>query len=183
MNHRKFLPTSHKWRFDKKRFNGEIETRQIPEPLTGTDIVKVLDGFVNQFGKKDKRKRESDSPFKKKSIFFDLPYWEHNLLRHNLDVMHIEKNLCDSILGTLLNISGKSKDHLNARLDLQEKGLRKSLHPVQSADGKKLEIMPAIFDMTNMEKEIFCRVLKKAKLPYGCASNISRYVHTSESQH
>ena len=26
------------------------------------------------------------------SIFWDLPYWQHQLLRHNLDVMHIEKN-------------------------------------------------------------------------------------------
>ncbi|KAK1391739.1 hypothetical protein POM88_010795 [Heracleum sosnowskyi] len=42
------------------------------------------------------------------------------------------------------------------------------------------EIRAAIFDMTNKEKEIFCSVLKNAKLPYGCASNVSRYVHTSE---
>ena len=109
-----------------------------------------------------------------------MPYWTNNPLRHNLDVMHIEKNICDNILGTLLNISGKSKDHVNARLDLQEMGIRKSLHPVQSADGKKLEIRAAIFDMTNKEKEIFCKVLKNVKLPYGSASNVSRYVHTNE---
>ena len=29
--------------------------------------------------------------WKKKSIFFMLPYREHNLLCHNLDVMHFEK--------------------------------------------------------------------------------------------
>jgi hypothetical protein len=34
--------------------------------------------------------------------FFNLPYWEKLLVRHNLDVMHIEKNICESILGTLL---------------------------------------------------------------------------------
>ena len=48
---------------------------------------------------------------KKKSIFFQLPYWKMLLLRHNLDVMHIEKNVCDSIIGTLLNIEGKTKDN------------------------------------------------------------------------
>ena len=32
------------------------------------------------------------------------------LVRHNLDVMHIEKNICDNILGTLLGMEGKSKD-------------------------------------------------------------------------
>lgn len=53
--------------------------------------------------------------WKKRSIFFDLPYWESNLLRHNLDVMHIEKNICDNLLGTLLNLDGKTKDNENAR--------------------------------------------------------------------
>ena len=129
---------------------------------------------------KPKKKVKNDSPFKKKSIFFDLSYWRHNPLRHNLDPMHIEKNVCDKILGTLLNMSGRSKDHLEARFDLQELNIRKPLHPVLSADGKTYEIRPAIFDMTKKEKEIFCSVLKNVKLPYGCAANISWYVRISE---
>lgn len=40
---------------------------------------------------------------------FDLPYWESNLLRHNLDVMNIEKNVCDNVVYTLLNETGKLK--------------------------------------------------------------------------
>lgn len=48
--------------------------------------------------------------------------------------MHIEKNIYDKILGTLLNIGKKMKDHLNARVDLQEMGIRKVLYPIQSAD-------------------------------------------------
>ncbi|XP_074374509.1 uncharacterized protein LOC141714912 [Apium graveolens] len=153
-----------------------------PRLLTGTDIEELLAGFVNHFGgkkpekkrKRQKNKIKSNSPFKKKSIFFDLPYWKHNVSRHNLDVMHIEKNVCDKVLGTLLNIAGKQKDHIAARLDLQELGIRKVLHPVLSSDGKHLEIRAAIFDMTNEEKDLFCSVLKNAKLPYGSASNISR---------
>ena len=76
-------------------------------------------------------------------------------MRHNLDVMHIEKNICDNILGTLLNIGGKSKDHLNARFDLQEMGIRKVLHPVKSDDGKYHEIRAAIFDMTKKRETNF----------------------------
>ena len=49
------------------------------------------------------------------------------MLRHNLDVMHIEKNVCDSIIGTLLNIEGKTKDNLNSRLDLQAMVIRRQL--------------------------------------------------------
>ena len=42
--------------------------------------------------------------------FFNLPYWSSLLIRHNLDVMHIEKNICKALLGTLLEIAGKTKD-------------------------------------------------------------------------
>ena len=48
---------------------------------------------------------------KKISIFFCLPYWKSLLVRYNLDVMHIEKNVCENILCTLLNIDKKSKDN------------------------------------------------------------------------
>ncbi|XP_074377420.1 uncharacterized protein LOC141718947 [Apium graveolens] len=153
MNHRKFLDSTHKWRLDKRIFNGEVEIGTNPQILSGTDIDELLSGFENQFGVKRKKKGKSDSSFKKKSLFFDLPYWCHNPLHHNLDPMHIEKNICDNILGTLLNIGGKTKDHVNARKDLQELGIRKPLHPVDCGDGKHLQIRAAIFDMTNKEKE------------------------------
>ena len=117
---------------------------------------------------------------KKKSIFFKLPYWEHNTCRHNLDVMHIEKNICDNIIGTLLDITGKTKDHLNAHLDLEDIGIKKNLHPRESNDGRKIVLAKASFSMTTEEKYIFCNVLKGAKLPDGCASNISRCVHVTE---
>ena len=50
----------------------------------------------------------------RKGQFFLNYLRQHNLLRHNLDVMHIEKNIVDSILGTLLDIRGKTKDHAKA---------------------------------------------------------------------
>jgi len=54
----------------------------------------------------------------KRSIFWDLPYWKDNLLRHNLDVMHIEKTFFDNIFNTVMNVSGKTKDNEKARMDL-----------------------------------------------------------------
>lgn len=80
------------------------------------------------------------------------------MVRHNLDVMHIEKNIADKILGTLLNIEGRTKDHLNGRKDLQEMGIRKMLHPSLTDDGKHYEIKAACFDMTKKRKRslLFC---------------------------
>jgi len=117
MDHRVFLPMSYPWRSNKKYFNWKMELRSMPHKLEGSEILEILKDFINLFGKN--AKKTSDCPWKKRSIFFELPYWVTNKLHHNFDVMHIEKNICDSIVGTLLDIQGKSKYHVNARYDLQ----------------------------------------------------------------
>jgi len=43
--------------------------------------------------------------------------------------MHVEKNVCDSIIGTLLNIKGKTKNGIKARKDLVKMGVRLELQP------------------------------------------------------
>jgi hypothetical protein len=96
--------------------------------------------------------------------------------------MHIEKNICDNVLGTLLDIPGKTKDHLNARFDLVEMGIRKELQPFQSSEHGKVQVAKACFSMTKNEKMTFCLVLKDAKLPQGCASNIARCVQVGEKK-
>ncbi len=56
---------------------------------------------------------------KNRFFFFELEYWSSLYVRHCLDVMHIEKNVCENVIGTILNIPGKSKDGLTARKDLE----------------------------------------------------------------
>ncbi|GJS44251.1 transposase, Ptta/En/Spm [Tanacetum coccineum] len=136
--------------------------------------------FENLYGKKQKKKDDSTCPWKKRSIFFELPYWQFNSCRHNLDVMHIEKNICDNLIGTLLDINGKTKDHAKARFDLLELGIKERLQPQLSHDSEHVIFQKACFSMSPKEKDIFCRALKEAKLPYGCASNIAQCVRTSE---
>jgi hypothetical protein len=101
------------------------------------------------------------------------------LLRHNLDVMHIEKNVMDNILGIILDIKGKTKDNLAARLDLQEMGLRPKLHPFTAANGKTY-IPAAYHTMSREDKEIFFKVLRNVRVPDGYVSNISRCVRLME---
>lgn len=42
--------------------------------------------------------------------------------------MHIEKNICDNVLGTVINIHDKLKNNINARRDLINISIRKELH-------------------------------------------------------
>ena len=65
-------------------------------------------------------------------------------MRHNLDVMHIEKNVMDNILGTVLNLKDWTKDNYKACLDLADIGIRSELHLWRKGDDKYM-ILPRVF--------------------------------------
>jgi hypothetical protein len=52
--------------------------------------------------------------WKKKSIFWDLPYLKFLDVRSAIDVMHVMKNICVNLLG-FLGMYGKTKDTKEAR--------------------------------------------------------------------
>ena len=97
---------------------------------------------------------------------------DNHILRHNLDVMHIEKNVTDYIIGTLLNLNCKTNDNLKARLDLELMGIRRELHP-QKTGSNKSYLPPACFTMTPREKDSFLRVLQDIRVPDGYATTSS----------
>ena len=55
---------------------------------------------------------------KKKSIFWELPYWKVHEVHSAIDVMRLMKNLCVNILG-FLGLYVKSKDTPEAREEQQ----------------------------------------------------------------
>ncbi|KAL3826143.1 hypothetical protein ACJIZ3_022172 [Penstemon smallii] len=186
MRHRRYLPRAHKWREMADCFDGTNEYGSAPKELFGEDVLQQLNYLKDvEFGKhpnnKKKKNTSEDLNWRKKSILFELPYWHQLRMRHNLDVMHIEKNICDSILGTLLNIEGKSKDTLKARKDLEDLNIRKELHLKKRIDGS-YSMPPACYTMSKKEKQKFCEFLKSVKFPDGYASNISRCVNISEGK-
>lgn len=70
---RKFFDPFHPWRRDKRNFDGKLEERQQPTPLTGIDIENMLRDFPNEFGKKQKKPRrvEDDlNPWERYPFFF-----------------------------------------------------------------------------------------------------------------
>ena len=95
MGHRRFLEANHTWRKNKSSFDNTRETRQAPKPISGDEVIKQYEKFEQTiFGKitrKRKRDNEDDIIGERKVFFFNLPYWKSLLLRHNLDVMHVEK--------------------------------------------------------------------------------------------
>jgi hypothetical protein len=90
--------------------------------------------------------------------------------------MHIEKNICDNLLGTFLNIEGKTKDTLNSRLDLEDLGIRKELHLRPVEDGESFEMPEAWYTMSKQEKLAFCEFIRAVRFPDGYAANLSKCV-------
>ncbi|XP_060213848.1 uncharacterized protein LOC132641015 [Lycium barbarum] len=178
MGHRRFLEKNHSYHLNKSSFDNTREERLAPEALSGDDVLAQLNtssqGSIDCNARKRKRDVGRPDNWKKKSIFFELPYWRTVLLRHNLDVMHIEKNISESVIGTLLDIEGKTKDTLKSRLDIQEMRIKKPLHPIKSGD--KYILPPASYTMSKTEKLQFCQLVKEVKFPDAYASNISHCV-------
>ncbi|XP_035819832.1 uncharacterized protein [Zea mays] len=186
MDHRRFLLDDHPFRFDIDRF-GKTEFRPAPTPLSGEQILECTKDLNQTFGKDPSRKKPTNKRrrkgeplviLKRRSIWFKLPYWKDLLLRHNFDIMHIGKNVSESLLNTFLGTDGKSKDNLNSRLDLQALGIRSDLHPIEVED--QLYLPPAPYSMSPAERKLFCQVLKGVKFLDGYAADIRHNVHVNE---
>ncbi|XP_060202488.1 uncharacterized protein LOC132630922 [Lycium barbarum] len=171
MGHRRYFPHDHKYRYNKQSFNGFEEHRPVPIPPSGSTMLRQIE---------ESRKRPRDcstsevgpDQWKKKSIFWDLPYWKNNLIHHFLDMMHVEKNVCDNMLFTVLGDKKRSKDNLQARKDLQAMRIKEKLHPYPNSS----KFPPSCFTMKKEQKYIFLKVLKNVVFPDNYASNISRCV-------
>ena len=99
----------------------------------------------------------------KKSIFWELPYWKNLLLRHNRDVIHIEKNFFENIMNTLLNVPGKTKDNKKSRKDLPDICSRSELHIKSNGN-----VHVPIFRLSSEAKTtLFDWVASEVKFPDG----------------
>ena len=88
--------------------------------------------------------------------------------------MHVEKNICESIINILLDCNGKSKDHHNAHKDLHEMGNMVHLHPDEVDNTTHLPA--AAFTLSRSNMKLFCNRLFDLKLPHGYSSTISSCV-------
>jgi hypothetical protein len=195
------LVDGHPYRTDGASFNGKDEFRYPPPKITGQEISQMTATLHTDYGKLQKhkkpprRKKRSateleenediyihsvEETFKKRSVFFQLEYWPTLLLRHNLDIMHVQKNVFENIDNTVLDVDHRSKDNLNARLDLQDMNIRTALHPDMTAP--KPIIPRAMYQMLPQGKNIFCTVIKYARFPDGYASNLYHKVNLEDKR-
>ena len=80
-------------------------------------------------------------------------------MQHCLDVMHIKKNIFESLIDTLLDIPGKSKDGLNVREDPKALNIREELQ-LQFDGQKKMASCSLLQSVQGWEKEIVHKSLQ-----------------------
>ena len=184
--HRQFLPAEHAFRRNKNSFyKNRIERTLPPIRLNGeqlwervSPIPKIYQLPVN-YGQFPSYGRTHN--WTKQSIFWELPYWKTLLVRHNLDVMHIEKNVFDNVFHTVMDNKEKTKDNTKARLDLPLYCKRQELELVQVQNGKFAK-PKAKYTFSAEQKKAICEWVSKLKMPDGYASNISRCVDHQQSK-
>lgn len=183
--HRRFLPESHPFRTDRNGFRKSASSLLGPPPqLTGWqildqvfDIPVVYEGETHNPKCKDPEFGKTHN-WVKKSIFWELEYWPMLLIRHNLDVMHIEKNVFENLFHTVMD-THKTKNNIKARKDVKEYCNRPSLH-ISSGNNNKVLKPKATYTLTKQEVNEVCNWLKQVKFPDGYASNIGGCVNDKE---
>jgi hypothetical protein len=88
--------------------------------------------------------------------------------------MHVKKNVCESLLRTLLNTDKKTRDHGHARADLKKIEINPELWLDDSVKGT--ELPTSYITLSKHEKKEFYGFLKNVKEPSGYSTNVSRLI-------
>uniref|UniRef100_A0A0A9BIC0 DUF4218 domain-containing protein n=1 Tax=Arundo donax TaxID=35708 RepID=A0A0A9BIC0_ARUDO len=111
LGHYRFLPRGHRLRRNNE-FASLHESKDKPGTFTTEGLLVELEKVKDvRSGQKRKRSDKGVLIWGRRVSLWDLPYWSYLKLRYNLDVMHIEKNVCENLLNTILDIFGEDKRH------------------------------------------------------------------------
>ena len=101
-------------------------------------------------------------------------------IRHNLDVMHVEKNVAEILIGTIMNAKDKTKDGLAACQDLKVMRIKKKLWPVEANGKQTYPVGP--YNLSQTERQLICKTLSNLKVPIGYSGYWKHKVDSEDNQ-
>ncbi|XP_021740131.1 uncharacterized protein LOC110706520 [Chenopodium quinoa] len=169
--HRQFLDLDHPFRKSKIAIcRNKVEKGSPSHIMSGLelwecvkDLAKATDGPAAL-----KLLKKAKKGWFKQSTLWELPYWKHLLIRHNLDVMHIEKNFFDQLIHTVMDVKKQTCDTISARRDIAKYCKRPGLHVVTDERGKKTK-PKAPFSLDKSQKKVMCEWIRELRFPDGYA--------------
>ncbi|XP_074318190.1 uncharacterized protein LOC141654985 [Silene latifolia] len=182
--HRPFLHPDHVFRNNKSSFvKNKVDHSTPPPRLDGEDIWKRVSDLPKATEYNHSCEKSAKHNWTKQSILWELPYWSKLLIRHNLDVMHIEKNFFDQLINTIMDVKGKTKDTKKTRKDLAVHCKRRKLH---LHDNSKETMPHAPFVLSKEKRKVLCKWVTKSEhiktdliktLAIGPYKSVRRYDH------
>ncbi|KAL9667674.1 hypothetical protein QQ045_002038 [Rhodiola kirilowii] len=181
--HRRFLPQNHPYRHDSMHFfKGRTEYASPIDLRDGHATFERVSGLKPIWEQSLNEKLPGFGTlhnWTKKSIFWELPYWVNIKLRHNLDVMHIEKNVFDNLFNTIMNVKGKSKyNGIKCRKDLALYCSRPELECQTYRE--KLFGPKAKYALSVAQQTIVCEWIKGLQFPDGYVSRLGNHVDVEQ---
>ncbi|WVZ64583.1 hypothetical protein U9M48_014079 [Paspalum notatum var. saurae] len=135
--HRCWLPSNHIFRGEKDSFRKDtICYEGPPKRLSAKEILDQLASLKLNEEKTAYEGFGKEHNWTHISGIWDLPHAKALKLPHNIDVMHQERNVAESIISTCMDFSDKTKDNVKARKDLAKICKRPTLE--LTASGGKL---------------------------------------------
>jgi hypothetical protein len=184
MGHHRFLPIKHQLRKKGNHFKGQADRTKLMHHSGREDFDMVKDievVFGKGSGSQPVPSENGMAPmWKKKSIYWELPYWEVLDVHNAIDVMHVTKNLCINLIG-FLGVYGKTKDTLEALQELRRMEERDGLHPEMRENGQHY-LRPASYTLSKEEKESMFECLSSTKVPSRYSSNIKGILNMLEKK-
>lgn len=99
-------------------------------------------------------------------------FWQDLLIRHVLDPMHCEKNICENVMKTIWGV----RDTLKARLDLKEANIRQYLHPLPGRKPGSVVLPTAPYVLSKEEKAKFIDIIRNLKTPTNYAGQLAKCI-------
>jgi hypothetical protein len=159
--------------FDRNTFRKDTNvTRGPPKRISGPEILTRLNDLkLNKHGNWFEG-FGIEHNWTHKCGLWELPYVKALILMHNIDVMHQEQNMGESIISTWLNITDKTKDNPKARKDL---ALICSRPTLELGENEKKPHAP--YSLKPKRKKLLLKWLKNLKFLDGYAAGFRRSVN------
>ncbi|CAM8905554.1 unnamed protein product [Rhodiola kirilowii] len=95
--------------------------------------------------------------------------------------MHIEKNVFDNIIGTILDLQGKIKYDIKAREGLEKQWIRKELWWKKiGPSSRKDKVSQAPYTVLPEQMAEIFEFIKNAKYPYGYAGSLKNKINVED---
>jgi hypothetical protein len=171
--HRCFLPLDHEFRLDSDTFKkGNIILEGPPRCLSGLEIADMLNNLVLNKEGNEFVGYGNNHNWTHKCALWELPYAKALIFMYNIDVMHQERNVGESILSTCMSFTDKTKDNHKARIDLALLCNRPTLELKSHGDKPRA---PFCFKARDRKEVLIW--LKNLKFPDGYAAGFRRAVN------